>query len=185
MVELSIVLGILTIVFAGIWSAATHARRRASIEQAVNEIWLISQNVRNLYTGQFPAVVPPMATLIAANIFPQSMMNPAGVPVDPWGRPVTVGLFTTAANQHRYFIRYELPLTDVVANIERCVSLAGYFSGNAVEAAQSGGALSVQAAASVAGLAGAPEAVAMTPDALSAALTAGGGCAAIQFTFQL
>lgn len=77
--EMAIVLGILLLVFAGVFGVAQVARNRADINVATNQILQIISNMRDLYTSRNIAAVsvgaPDMGGLVQSGVFPVDMLD--------------------------------------------------------------------------------------------------------------
>lgn len=77
--EMAIVLGILLLVFAGVFGLAQVARNRADINVASNQILQIISNMRDLYASRNIAAVPEgapdMAVLVQSGVFPVDMLD--------------------------------------------------------------------------------------------------------------
>ncbi|NTU76563.1 MAG: hypothetical protein HGA90_01925, partial [Alphaproteobacteria bacterium] len=86
----------------GLWVALNAVREKQRASQAVDEVWQISKNIRDLYTGQRPAAYPSTAAAqIEAGVFPQDLLNvtatATGNPINPWGGAITVEFPPVAA----------------------------------------------------------------------------------------
>ncbi|MER2519580.1 MAG: type 4 pilus major pilin [Bdellovibrionales bacterium] len=76
--EMAIVLGIVMLVFAGVFGVAQVARNRADVNVASNQILQIISNMRDLYMSRNLAVVsgtPSMGDLIRSGVFPVGMLD--------------------------------------------------------------------------------------------------------------
>jgi len=134
LVEATLVLGISGIVLAGIWLVAGNVHNNIKMEHVVNEIWTISNNIRDAYTGQAKAI--STAAMTCAGIFPESVMrgafaNPSctggnkRLPMNEWDGNITTNLFSSG-NYYYFDIDYYFPGT-VANNKEKCIKLLSHF----------------------------------------------------------
>lgn len=106
--ELGIVLGIVIILLAAIWVGVGQVNTQRLSDQAVDEIWEISRNIRNIYVGQSAAVYPTtVAAQVSAGFFPAHMLQGSpSAPKTPWGRAVDVS-FDNASTPRRFSVAYQ------------------------------------------------------------------------------
>ncbi len=85
--ETAIVLGVVGLIMAAIWATASVVRARQPIQDTVQLVTEIASNVRGVYAG-FSTAAPPtsVALQIAANLFPDGVVNSAGNDtINAWG----------------------------------------------------------------------------------------------------
>lgn len=124
LVELAIVLAIIGLVIAGIWTAAASVARRNRESKASQYLLEIVQNVRNLYAGQSSATGLTLANAITAGAIPADMRSGTGA-VNPWNGAIDVATSTTSTSAF-----------DVVYNnvpIASCIGLLTTTSVNSME----------------------------------------------------
>jgi len=96
--EMAIVLGVIAVIIAGVWSAAAVVTDRSHLSNAQNEFNIITQNMTALMQGGFAVTAPPCvapcditANMIASETIPQGYVAPGGaLGSNPW----TVGGLT-------------------------------------------------------------------------------------------
>jgi prepilin-type N-terminal cleavage/methylation domain-containing protein len=130
--EVGIVLGIIGIVIAAIFAAASVAQYRIQLNQGVDEISLITGNMRSLYASQNAsavgsqsfAVVTPI--LIQQSVFPQEMLTTAGattVADNPWDQTAPGGsaqiqiVAAAGGTPSQFAVRYLNIPADVCADL--------------------------------------------------------------------
>ncbi len=93
LVELAIILGIMGLVMAFIWAAASSVRQRQQVEEAVGTITEIADRVRSAYTAypgssNYPST---LAKQIEAGLFPNHVVRDNNTTVNGWGGTVKIG----------------------------------------------------------------------------------------------
>ncbi len=84
MVEMAIVLGVSTVILAGIWGIVSSVQENVRIDQASQQVRIVATNVRSLLQGQ--ASVPDLTEaqltsyLIERGAIPPDMKRPGGAP---------------------------------------------------------------------------------------------------------
>ena len=106
LMEGAIYLGIVGLVMAAIWGAATTVQQSVVVNNARGQLIQIAQNMRSLYaktqtfsgTAPFAAGSDVTPQMVNAEIFPVSMFNDgAALPTTPWQTPVTVSVGAAGA----------------------------------------------------------------------------------------
>ena len=98
--EMAIVLGVVGLILAAIWSAASSVSDNNKIKRSQEQILQIVTNMRSLYATQqtFPpgtAHVDITPSMLVA--FPSDMINAStGLPQNPWGTSVQIASLTSA-----------------------------------------------------------------------------------------
>lgn len=110
LLELAIVLGVVGLISGAIWVAAAKSRQNQRISDAVALVNEIATNVRGVYTG-FRNATPPstVAAQIAANLYPQSVVNAAGTgTLGPWDNAISI-IFPAATPITGFTVQFNLP----------------------------------------------------------------------------
>ncbi len=91
--EMAIVAGILGLILAAIWIAASSMYGYLRLTQSNREIMQIVNNMRGLYGEQtLMGTTDTTATLIKAGVFPSEMIAPNGTSaITPWGKTASLG----------------------------------------------------------------------------------------------
>lgn len=104
LIELAIVLAILGVVLAAIWSARSVVVQRQHVDNAVLSVRETAENVRALYTGQQNTAYLTGQAQVCANLFPRSFLLGTGtydcntwMPRHPWQGEVRLGFSPAAA----------------------------------------------------------------------------------------
>ena len=90
LVEAAIVLGIVGLIIAGIWTAASAVYENMRISRATQQLLSVAQNIRSLYSSQFTmggtAGDDLTAGMVTARVFPGDMTPDLTTdPDSPWG----------------------------------------------------------------------------------------------------
>ncbi len=136
LLELAIVLGIVGIVTAAIWAAASSVRQRESIHDAVQIVTDISSRVRAIYTGFPTAGVPGASDIsgqIARDFFPESIVDTvSNTTVSPWSGTYAVNFKGGNLADYGFSVEVTMdPSVDVDARREACLGLLTRILGSA------------------------------------------------------
>ena len=94
--ELAIVLGVIGIVLASIWSASAMVSKKMKVNHAIQELQTIVSNIRSIYVGgshfsQTGSMTDITAGFMNAGVFPAEMIQPGQTyPLNPWGGRVVI-----------------------------------------------------------------------------------------------
>jgi hypothetical protein len=98
LIEAAIVLGIVGLVVAGVWVAASAAYESLKSQNTAKGLLAISQNLKNMYANiPTTTALDTMANLIAANAIPADWQNGTAAAKSPYGGAFTVGGTVSAA----------------------------------------------------------------------------------------
>lgn len=99
--EVGIVIGVIGVITACIFAAASTAQYRARLNQGVDEINLIVGNMRSLYAGQNASAAAAIAlnsatnegTFVSQGVFPKEMLRQTNTSLadNPWNQTVVAG----------------------------------------------------------------------------------------------
>ena len=132
LVELAIVLGVMGLVGAAIWAAASAVRARQPIDDTASLVSDIASNVANIYTGFSATAVPPatVAGQITAGLYPQAVVNSAGTDtVNAWGGTILIHF---EAPPTGFSIEFTLPASlTAIARREACIGMVTRLQGSA------------------------------------------------------
>ncbi len=129
LLEVAIVLGIMGIVLAAIFTAATSARYRVAVNQGADEVGVIVDSMRSLYASRNTSALPAQAfsaafeqTLVQERVFPPEMV--AGVVANnPWDATTANGsaqisiVAAGATTPTQFILRYVNLPADVCADL--------------------------------------------------------------------
>lgn len=96
--EAAIVLGVVGVVLAGVWTGASAVYKKMRIERGIQQATVIVQNMRTLYAnrGQFSHAIDTNADITAAmvrsGVFPKETFDSSSstTPKTPWGTNYTI-----------------------------------------------------------------------------------------------
>jgi prepilin-type N-terminal cleavage/methylation domain-containing protein len=142
LMEIAIALGVMGIILAAIWVAASAAQEKNNINQAVQELQTISQNILSIWQGQtLPGTSTTLlnAQMIGAGAVPSSAVIDASTIANPWGTSgpsvsgvgnVNGGVFIYPVSAKSFRIKFvNIPL-------DGCIAL--YTQGTSCQTGQSG-----------------------------------------------
>ena len=102
--ELAIVLGVIGIVLASIWSASAMVSKKMKVNHAIQELQTIVSNIRSIYVGgshfsQTGSMTDITAGMVNAGVFPPEMIVPGqAYPSNPWGGRVVIYVIPNSPN---------------------------------------------------------------------------------------
>ncbi len=157
LMESAIVLGVIGIVLAGIWLYSGTVSNKESMQVAVNQVWQIANNVRDMYAGRSDLAVnnsDQMNKHVCAGLFPRSMLVGttsngcaiAGQPRNPWGGAVALAFSKPPINGIQTAV-FDIDFTftkSAAQNRPNCVDFLSHFltsggGGTAVDDQRAGG----------------------------------------------
>jgi prepilin-type N-terminal cleavage/methylation domain-containing protein len=141
--EMAIVLCVLGLVLAAVWAAASAVIARQRVEQGVDQVWIISQNIRNLYTGQQVTAAPPVTggppSLVCSGVFPTDTLQPsttgtacqAQTPYNPWGGTITAGFvfYRGFSTSNTFYIMSNMPTIPPSNSVQVCMDIISRLPG--------------------------------------------------------
>lgn len=140
LVELCIVMGVIGIVSAGIWAAASTVKDRQAIQDMAQVPVEIATLVRGAFSGH-PNAVVPMDTLsqIGAGLFPANILNPTrNATMNAWGGSIDL-VFPPVAPRYGFSVRFNIGAA-LPASSRRgaCMGLLSRLPGSATNYAATG-----------------------------------------------